>query len=56
MRTESNIPLETDGIAQGATMREGTGVRQSAAEVSRNPQVIEAYMGASADAELQGAH
>ena len=37
-------------LARGATLAEGP-----YAEVSRNPAVVEAYMG-SADAELQGAH
>jgi branched-chain amino acid transport system ATP-binding protein len=37
-------------LARGATLAEGT-----YAEVSRNPQVIEAYMG-SAQTELHGAH
>lgn len=50
MSVVSSIADTITVLARGATLAEGP-----YAEVSRNPAVIEAYMG-SADAELKGAH
>jgi branched-chain amino acid transport system ATP-binding protein len=50
MSVVSRIADTITVLARGATLAEGP-----YAEVSRNPAVIEAYMG-SADAQLKGAH
>jgi len=50
MSVVSSIADQITVLARGATLAEGP-----YAEVSKNPAVIEAYMG-SADTELQGAH
>ena len=50
MSVVSSIADVITVLQRGATLAEGP-----YAEVSRNPQVIEAYMG-SANTELQGAH
>jgi branched-chain amino acid transport system ATP-binding protein len=50
MSVVSRIADTITVLARGATLAEGP-----YAEVSKNPAVIEAYMG-SADAELKGAH
>ena len=51
MNVVSGICDRISVLQRGAVLAEG-----SYAEVSRNPQVMEAYMGSSTDGQLQGGH
>ena len=58
----AQVQVEADGVVRAVNVREGDVVKRGAVlaegpyeEVSRNPQVMEAYMGTT-DGQLQGAH